>query len=118
MFGAALATILRQVTEEGTHGPKAGGIDHRPPVPSYRHKPGLAQAIEMKRQGVWRHVERFRNLSGRQTIWPCLDEQMERVEAALLRECGESRNSLVLSHISIYLETSPRGREIFREPLK
>jgi hypothetical protein len=49
MFGAALATILGQVTKQGIHGLKAGGIDHRAPVPSHRDKPGLAQAIEMKR---------------------------------------------------------------------
>lgn len=110
MFGA-LATILRQVTDDGVHGLKAGGIDHRPPIPPHRDKPSFAQAIEMKRQGVWRHVERFRNLSGRQTFRSCLDQQTERVETALLRERGEGRNSLVLFHISILIEVSSRGQE-------
>jgi hypothetical protein len=118
MFGAASTTILRQVTEESIHGLKAGGIDHRPPIPSHRDKLSLAKAIEMKRQSVWRHIERFRNLSGRQPLRPCLDEQTERVEAALLRERSEGRNGLVLFHISMVIEISLRRQEIFRELLK
>jgi hypothetical protein len=116
-FGAALTAILGQVTQKGVHGLEAGGINHRPPIPSHRDKPGLAQAIEMKRQSVWRYVERFRNLSGRQTLRPCLHEQTERVEATLLRERGEGCNGLVLFHISIGIEISSRGQEIFRELL-
>jgi hypothetical protein len=118
MFGAASATIFCQVTEESFHGLKAGGIDHRPPIPLHRDEFSLAKAIEMKRQSVWRHIERFRNLSGRQTLRPCPDEQTERVEAVLLRERSEHRNGLVLFHISILIEISSRGQEIFRELLK
>jgi hypothetical protein len=65
MSGAALATILSQVTQEGMHGLETRRIDHRPPIPSHRDKSGLAKAIEVKRQSVWRYIERFRNLSGR-----------------------------------------------------
>jgi hypothetical protein len=104
MSGAALATILGQVIQEGMHGLEARGIDHRPPIPSHRDKPGLAQAIEVKRQSVWRHVERFRNLSGRQTFRPRLHEQPERVEATPLRERGEGRDGFVLLHISMRIE--------------
>src|SRR5215831_1742931 len=61
LFWCASAAVFRQEAEQRVHGLEARGIDHRAALTAYRDQAGLAQSIEMEREGVWGQVERARH---------------------------------------------------------
>lgn len=59
----------------------------------------------MKREGVRREAELFRDLAGGQSFRPGLYKQAENIEAVILGERGECRDGFYRFHISTNMET-------------
>jgi hypothetical protein len=100
------AALFGEEADQRVHGVVARRVDHRAAVAAHGHKTGLAQPVEMKREGVGRQAERRRDLARRKAVRSRLDQQPVGVEPIFLREGRKGIDDGGLFHISRIIEMS------------
>src|SRR5258708_235107 len=101
---AALAALIGQVRHQRVHRVEFCRIDHRAAVAADIHKPGCAQAVEMKRQSVRGQSKARGDVARGHSFRARLHQQAENVEAIVLRQCRQNADGALLFHTSMNIE--------------
>src|SRR4051794_36073002 len=83
----ALATVLREVTEQLVHAIEGGSVDDVAAGALLRHQPGVGQLFEVEGQGVRRDAQTLGHGSRRQAGRTSDDQGSEHLQAYRLCEC-------------------------------
>jgi hypothetical protein len=113
-----LTAILGQIPEQSIHRFEARVVDHHATLATHGNKAGLAEPVEMESQRVGRDIESLGYLPGRHALRSRLNEQPEDVETAVLRKRGQSRDGILLFHISMDIEVVSASQVLFRQRSK
>ena len=105
MSGAA---FLGEEADQRVHGVVTRRVDHRAAVAAHGHEAGLAQTVEVKREGVRRQSERGCDLARRNAVRSRLNQQPVGVEAIFLRQGRKGIDDGGLFHISTIIEMTCR----------
>jgi hypothetical protein len=96
--------VFGEETQERVHLVELRRVDHGSTLAVRGDKTRHAEPIKMKREGVWREVERGRHRSRCQTLRSRLYEQTKHVESIILSERCQSSHGIYLIHISTNIE--------------
>src|SRR3974390_3417087 len=110
--------VICEIGNERIHGLKPGRIDHRAAVAPNRYESCLAQSVQVECERVGRQSKATGDMACRHSLRPGLDQQAEYVEAVVLRQGGEDRDSVLLSHNSISIEMMEGSQYPFQYLLK
>jgi hypothetical protein len=91
--------VIGEVRHQRIHCPECRRIDHEATIAARRNEAGIAQAIQMEREGVGWQPQTGRDVARRHSFGPSLDQKAEYVEAVVLRQSAENCDSVLLSHI-------------------
>lgn len=109
MAGAAL---VGQKAEKIVHRIEPRGIDHRAALAAHGDERGMAQAVEVKGQGIGCETKFGRDLACGQSARAGADQQPEDFEAVGLRQRGESGDGVYCFHISTNIEILNQDQEL------
>jgi hypothetical protein len=108
---AALTAMVGEVRHQRIHRFEPRRIDHRAAVAARCDEARVAQTIQMECQRVGRQPKADRDVAGRHAIGAGFNQQAKHIEAIVLRQSGENRDSILLFHISMIIETT-EGRQV------
>jgi hypothetical protein len=97
---------------------KLRGVDHRAALPPDTDQAGITKPVEMEGQSIRCQAESFGDAPGRHSFWPGFDEKAKYIQSIFLGEGGESRDGIVLLHVSAAIEMIPFCQEAFQQSLK
>jgi hypothetical protein len=100
----SLAAILRQECEQPVHSLVSSRIDHRSTLASDGCQIGVAEAVEVESQRVWRKLERGCDTTCRHPVLTRFDQDSENIETIILGERRKSCQRIMFFHISVNTE--------------
>src|SRR4051812_42389077 len=101
---SAPAAVLGEIAEHCVHLVERSAVDDVPARTLLGHQAGVGELLEVKRQGVRRHVERLGDRPRREAGRASHDKRSEHLQADRLREGSQCVDNFALFHISMLSE--------------
>jgi len=99
-FGATVAAVVDQETQQVGHVGDFGGVDDRASLAPGPHQPGMAEHGKAGRKGIGQYAQPPTHLARRQTSGTGLDEQAKNHQSALMGEGGQGDDGARRIHSS------------------